>query len=210
MIASGIMVIVPAIRTCIKCRGEWYMLLISLGQLSSWGFALVLDGFDHAERTRIDAKRRRQEAHSNSTRTENFFYYATFTLYKNQQMKEAYEKEEKEENKNMMVLFFGMFLVILSSIVGWIGTTGLLFYSYKIKGSIVIWMSVIYIVAIFILLLALLGCINYLWLYFTLSLNSIGSSILFAIDTNQWANIEIGMIFFLAGKFVSFVSKAFF
>src|SRR6266542_5611621 len=45
MIASGIMVIVPAIRTCIKCHGEWYMLLISLGQLSSWGFALVFDGF---------------------------------------------------------------------------------------------------------------------------------------------------------------------
>lgn len=210
MIASGIMVIVPTIRTCIKCRGEWYMLLISLGQLSSWGFALVLDGFEHAERTRKDAKENRKKALSNSTRSENFFYYVTLTLYKNQQMKKAYEKEEKEENKNMMVLFFGMFLVILSSIVGWIGTTGLLIYSYKIKGSIVIWMCVIYMLAIFILLLALLGCINYLWLYFTLSLNSIGSSILFAIDTNQWANIEIGMIFFLAGKFVSFVSKAFF
>ncbi len=137
-ITSGIMVIVPAIRTCIKCRGEWYMLLISLGQLSSWGFALVFDGFEHAERTRKKAKEKRKEVHDKSSFKDNLFYYATFTLYKNEEMQGVYEKENDEKNKNYMVLFFGMFLVILSSIIGWIGTTGLLIYSYKIKGSIVI------------------------------------------------------------------------
>ncbi|GBB94085.1 hypothetical protein RclHR1_02290011 [Rhizophagus clarus] len=43
-VISSAMVVLPAIYTCIKCDGNWEIILIALGQLTPWSFKMLNDG----------------------------------------------------------------------------------------------------------------------------------------------------------------------
>src|ERR1051325_5617250 len=38
------MIVLPVVYTCIKCKAEWEMLLVALGQLTPWSFKMLNDG----------------------------------------------------------------------------------------------------------------------------------------------------------------------
>ncbi|CAG8461307.1 9001_t:CDS:2 [Diversispora eburnea] len=45
MTVSTILILGPTIYTCFKCRSEWIMLLVALGQLTPWSLKIMNDGF---------------------------------------------------------------------------------------------------------------------------------------------------------------------
>src|SRR5436305_9850571 len=84
-------------------------------------------------------------------------------------------KERKKQKLNRCIKYFGEIIVFLSSICGWIGTTRLLIYLYKIKGKIVIEACIIYIVVLILALYNCTRCSMVFAVYFTVSLHIIGS-----------------------------------
>ncbi|CAB4378380.1 hypothetical protein RhiirA1_460134 [Rhizophagus irregularis] len=44
-IMTSILILGPAIYTCFKCKSDWIMILVALGQLTPWAFKLMNDGF---------------------------------------------------------------------------------------------------------------------------------------------------------------------
>ncbi|GBC08763.1 hypothetical protein RclHR1_08360009 [Rhizophagus clarus] len=41
---SSILILGPAIFTCLKCKSDWKMFLVALGQLTPWSFKIMNDG----------------------------------------------------------------------------------------------------------------------------------------------------------------------
>ncbi|GBC08762.1 hypothetical protein RclHR1_08360008 [Rhizophagus clarus] len=41
---SSILILGPAIYTCLNCKSDWKMLLVALGQLTPWSFKIMNDG----------------------------------------------------------------------------------------------------------------------------------------------------------------------
>lgn len=44
LIIESVMIIGPVIYTCTKCRTEWEIVLMAIGHLTTWGFAIINDG----------------------------------------------------------------------------------------------------------------------------------------------------------------------
>ncbi|CAG8546982.1 10385_t:CDS:2 [Ambispora gerdemannii] len=42
---ATVLTVGPVVFTCIRCRGEWIMTLMTLGQLTPWSFKIMNDGF---------------------------------------------------------------------------------------------------------------------------------------------------------------------
>ncbi|RHZ79772.1 hypothetical protein Glove_141g27 [Diversispora epigaea] len=128
---STIIQLVSVVSAIDKCRGALYMILVSFGQLSSTGFTIIHYSFAYEN-----------DAYNDLEVKKKILYHLGFN-----DNKAIEEKVWARGVKN-----FGKILVILSSISGWIGTTGLLIYARKTISNLVLVVCVIHIAAILLFL----------------------------------------------------------
>ncbi|RHZ77494.1 hypothetical protein Glove_177g28 [Diversispora epigaea] len=205
-IISSVIEIGPVIYTSIKCRGEWSIILVSLGNLSLLGYSMIsaVQGYNKALKEYAVLKR--NEEYEKLRWWWKVLYYVGI---KNEKFRQIDEDEKEEKKGNDLVSSFGTIFVILTSILGWIGATGLLINSYKIEGIKVLSVIIIYIAAIS------LPFISFIWLYFAMSLHIVVSCVLIAIVTHRLIGIktekieDMSFILFFVGEFFTLVRTLF-
>ncbi|CAI2163019.1 16489_t:CDS:2 [Funneliformis geosporum] len=225
MATYSIMIVGPIIYALISCHGEWFMILISLGQLSGWGFSIISKGIMSDKSDAKEARELREV--KNKKIRENFTFLQRVgnwtRIVKNDEIQAINreidginEQEKKKRKLDLLIIYSGVIIVFLSSILGWIGTTGLLYYLYKIEGKIVLWTCIIYAVAILSIVLAVKGYTYFqvFALYFTVSLHIVITCILIAITNGHWIGIETVIkkaisTVFVIGNFLSLVEEFF-
>lgn len=190
--AYSLMAIGPVIYTCVKCQVEWYLILVSLGRLSSGGFSIIC--------TALSYKKAVKEGHKNEYSKLPWWRKGLYHIgLKNETMKSEDKKMKEYLEKLTPIWGFSIFLLVLSSILGWVGTTGLLIHSRKIEGNLILLLFLLYLVAILPLFYTIF------WLYFTATLHIIVSSILVSIITHKWIGIKIdkiAAIIYIIGEFL--------
>lgn len=206
IITYSITIVGTTIYMCISCRGEWFMLL-SFGQLSGWGFTTFSRGilFDRMKRENFTMFRRFSKFIGIKVNEE-----IQHIQHINNETEPKNEKERKKQKLNRRIKYFGGIIVFLSSICGWIATTRLLIYLYKIKGKIVIEACIIYIVVLISIVLALYNrtrCNMVFAVYFTVSLHIIGTCILIAIKNGHWIGIDLTSFIFIIGHLLSLIEE---
>src|ERR1043166_4238422 len=101
------MTVGSTISTCVRCHGEWYIVLITLGQLTSWGFAILNDGI-RGDKT-ADYKDEDGKQNIKLSRWEKIFGPSEETMNKIEKI----ENNTKGQNrKNRWYKIFGLIFVI--------------------------------------------------------------------------------------------------
>ncbi|CAB4489600.1 uncharacterized protein OCT59_011432 [Rhizophagus irregularis] len=185
LIISSILILGPAINTCFKCKSDWIMILVALGQLTPWSFKIMNDGCCKSS-SKIDS----EDLESKKSIS-----------------------EKRGLSKSYRIA--GLIFTIPLSLAGWVGMTALSISLMKTEKAVSIWIWSLYVIALIAMILMCCCSSNTTFClsmaYIFLSLHIIGSHVIFALVSNNWngfATTGSGMassIFFFIGKRLLFL-----